>query len=173
MKSPNPKTLHDKTVWFILKNLPGLLFILLLLGVSMFLWWNIVAKKTIQEVELQTATSGETPAINVVTLELRPTVLRDKINLPGLVEPWTKLELMAKVGGSIDEIYVREGDYVKKSQRIARIETKDYQIALDSAKAAYALRPIMPATRPCAARAFPLRLIPTSSRPNCAQPRRL
>lgn len=134
-----PKTARGRIVWFFLKNLPGFLFVLFLIGVSMFLMHDIEEKKAMQEEELKAATAGETPPINVVTLNLRPTRLRDRINLPGLVEPWTQLELMAKVGGSIEEVSVQEGDYVKKGQQIAKIETRDYRIDLDSARAAYAL----------------------------------
>ncbi|MCI5147321.1 MAG: efflux RND transporter periplasmic adaptor subunit, partial [Candidatus Electrothrix sp. AR3] len=134
-----PKTARSRIIWFFLKNLPGFLFILLLLGIALFLGQNIRAKKIIQEKELKAASAGEIPAVNVVTLNLIPTKLQDKINLPGIVEPWTRLQLKAKVGGSIEEVFVQEGEQVKKGQRIARIETKDYQIALDSAKAAYSL----------------------------------
>ncbi|MCI5224590.1 MAG: biotin/lipoyl-binding protein, partial [Candidatus Electrothrix sp. AR4] len=134
-----PKTVRGRIVWFFLENLPGFMFILLLVGISIFLGRGVETKKAVQEEELTVATAGETPAINVVILNLEPKRLRDKINLPGMVEPWTRLELMAKVGGSIEEVFVQEGDHVKKGERIARIETRDYQIALDSAKAAYAL----------------------------------
>ncbi|WP_339136477.1 MAG: efflux RND transporter periplasmic adaptor subunit [Candidatus Electrothrix sp. GW3-4] len=139
MTSPTPKTLRGKSIWFILKNLPGLFFILLLLAAALLIGQRVSEQKSAREEELKNATAVEAPPTNVVVLELRPTVLRDKITLPGLIEPWTKLALMAKIGGSIEEIVVREGDHVKQGQLIARIEDKDYRIALDSAKAAYAL----------------------------------
>ncbi|XOF32589.1 MAG: efflux RND transporter periplasmic adaptor subunit [Candidatus Electrothrix sp. YB6] len=139
MKHPEPKTLRGRIVWFFLRNLPGFLFILALFGLALFIGQRVADQKAAREEELKSATVAESPPVNVVTLELRPTVLRDKVSLPGLVEPWTKLALMAKIGGSIEEIFVHEGDQVKKGQLIARIEADDYRIALDAAKAAYAL----------------------------------
>ncbi|MCW5206133.1 efflux RND transporter periplasmic adaptor subunit [Desulfobulbus sp. F5] len=142
MNTPEPRTLRGKIVWFFLHNLPGFLFILLLLGLAALTNEKIKEKRAMLEEELKNATAVETPPINVVTLQLKPTVMRDKINLPGKVEAWTQLQLMAKVSGSIEEIFVREGERVKKGQLIARIETKDYQITLDAAKAAYELAQI-------------------------------
>jgi membrane fusion protein (multidrug efflux system) len=142
MNTPEPRTLRGKIVWFFLHNLPGFLFILLLLGIAALTNEKIKEKRALLEKELKNATAVETPPINVVTLQLKPTVMRDKINLPGKVEAWTQLQLMAKVSGSIEEIFVREGERVKKGQLIARIESKDYQITLDAAKAAYELAQI-------------------------------
>ena len=139
MNSPKPKTLRGKIVWFVLKNLPGLFFILILLGAALLIGQRVADQKAAHEEELKNATAVENPPTNVVALELRPTILRDKITLPGIVEPWTKLALMSKIGGSIEEFFIQEGDHVKQGQLIARLESKDYRIALNSAKAAYAL----------------------------------
>ena len=219
MTSPNPKTLRGKIVWFVLKNLPGLCFILILLGAALMIGQRVADQKAAHEKELwggsqavkmvalqiepsslwdkiklpgivepwsnlqlltkadgniekvfaqkgdqlkktqlivqvegkdyriigigeellKSEITNDISPTNVVALELRPAVLRDKITLPGMVEPWTKLALMAKIGGSIEKILVQEGDHVKQGQLIARLENEDYRIALDSAKAAYAL----------------------------------
>ncbi|MGB5685999.1 MAG: efflux RND transporter periplasmic adaptor subunit, partial [Candidatus Electrothrix sp.] len=139
MNAPNSKTLRGKIVWFILKNLPGLFFILILLGAALLVGQRVGEQKAARKEELKNSTAVEAPPTNVVALELKPTVLRDKITLPGLIEPWTKLALMAKIEGSIEEIFVKEGDHVKQGQLIARIENADYRIALKSAKAAYSL----------------------------------
>ena len=142
MNPPEPKTARAKVARFLLYSLPGLLFILLLVGLTLFIGKRIEEKKVQLEAELKAATATETPPVNVVTLDLQPTVLRDKINLPGVIEPWERLDLMAKIGGSIEEVFVKEGEQVRQGQLIARIESKDYQIALDSAKAAYELAKI-------------------------------
>jgi len=142
MNPPEPKTARGKVARFLLYNLPGLLFILLLIGLALFIGKRIEEKKARLEAELKAATAIENPPVNVVTLKLQPTVLRDKINLPGIIEPWTRLDLMAKIGGSIEKVLVKEGEQVRQGQLIARIESKDYEIALDSAKAAYELAKI-------------------------------
>ena len=139
MNAPEPKTLRGKIVWFILKSLPGLFFVMILLAAAFLIQQRVTDQKTAHEEELKNATAVENPPTNVVTLELRPTVLRDKITLPGMIEPWAELALMSKHGGTIEEITVREGDHVQQGQLIARLESEEYRIALDSAKAAYAL----------------------------------
>ncbi len=131
--------MRAKIVRFLLYNLPGLLFILLLAFVAMRVNEQVKAKKAVLEEELRNATAAEVPPVNVVTLELRPAPLRDKISLPGVIEAWRSLQLMAKVAGSVEEIFVKEGDQVRQGQLVARLETKEYQIAADSARAAHEL----------------------------------
>jgi membrane fusion protein (multidrug efflux system) len=72
-------------------------------------------------------------------MELLPAPITDRINLPGSVEPWTRLKLMAKINGTVTEVLLEEGDRVKKGDVIARIEDDDYRIALTRAEAAYRL----------------------------------
>jgi membrane fusion protein (multidrug efflux system) len=81
----------------------------------------------------------EKPPVNAVTLVLSPASITDRINLPGSVEPWTRLMLMAKVGGTVVEVLATEGDTVKKGDILARIEDDDYRIAVARAEAAYKL----------------------------------
>ncbi|MCI5212035.1 MAG: hypothetical protein D3910_25380 [Candidatus Electrothrix sp. ATG2] len=125
MKSPTPKTLRGKIVWFVLKNLPGLFFILILFGAALVIGQQVNKQKVVREKELKNATAAEAPLTNVVVLELNPTVLRDKISLPGLIEPWAKLSLMAKLAGSIEDIVVQEGDHVEANAFIFSLQTKN------------------------------------------------
>ncbi len=131
--------MRAKTVRFLLYNLPGLLFILLMVVIVVLVNEQVKAKKTLIEDELRNAIAVEAPPVNVVTLKLRPALLRDKISLPGSIEAWESLQLMPKIGGSIEEVFVKEGDTVRQGQLIARLESKDYEIALESARAAYEL----------------------------------
>jgi membrane fusion protein (multidrug efflux system) len=79
----------------------------------------------------------EKPPVNAVTLLLAPREIQDRINLPGSIEPWTDLQLLAKIKGTVTELLVKEGDRVKEGDIIARIEEADYRIALERARAAY------------------------------------
>ena len=133
-----PQTNRGKIVYFIWNNLPR--FVLLALIVLIFILKGVItdANKTItanKENEIKT----EKPPVNAVTLVLSPTMITDRINLPGSIEPWTRLKFLSKIGGSIEEVLVTEGDHVKKGDILARIEDVDYRIALDRAKAAYNL----------------------------------
>jgi len=137
MTPPEPKTLRGRIAWLLLRNLPGLLFILLLAGAAWMMYGQIKVKKALLEEELRNATAVENPPVNVVTLELRPRRLQDKLNLPGKIEAWTQLQLKGQISGRIEEVLVKEGDAVKKGQLVAKVEAREYQIALNSARASY------------------------------------
>ncbi len=133
-----PTTTRGKVVFFIWKNLPRVVLFLMIVLIVM-LTGIIKKEKKLIAAEKAAAISQERPPVNTVLFQLAPTTIRDRINLPGYIEPWTKLELMAKVGGSIAEVLVTEGQDVKKGETLARIEDNDYQIVLKRAKAAYKL----------------------------------
>jgi len=133
-----PQTSRGKFVYFIWNNLPR--FVLVAMVALIFVLKGVITEesKTIAT-EKKSEVKAEKPPINTITLLLSPTTITDRINLPGAIEPWTRLRLMAKIGGSIEEVLVTDGDHVKKGDLLARIEDIDYKIALDRAKAAYNL----------------------------------
>ncbi len=133
-----PTTMRGKIVYFIWNNIPR--FILLAMIVLIFVLMGSIREqsKTIAASKAA-AVSPEKPKINVITLTLSPTTITNRINLPGSIEPWTKLRLMSKLSGTVVAVLVKEGDRVKKGDSLARIEATDYQIALDRSKAAYNL----------------------------------
>ena len=75
--------------------------------------------------------------INVVALELVPAPIRDRLNLPGIVEPWVKLEILAEVSGQVVKKSVREGDHVNKDDILVVLDSRDYLNIHKSAKASY------------------------------------
>ena len=75
----------------------------------------------------------ERPPANVVTLKVSTGMISDMIRLPGMIEPWTDLDLSAKISGEVVEVPLAEGDRVGEGQLIALIEPNDYQLALDEA----------------------------------------
>jgi membrane fusion protein (multidrug efflux system) len=89
--------------------------------------------------EKSSAVVQERPAINVIVQNMVPSQLRDRLNLPGMVEPWESLDILAEVRGMVKEVPVEEGDRVKEGDRIARLDTSDYKNTINSIKAAYNL----------------------------------
>jgi RND family efflux transporter MFP subunit len=77
------------------------------------------------------------PDVNVVTLALEPVIISDRINLPGIVEPWIKFDVVAEVRGRVTEKRVEKGAHVREGDIIAVIDTRDYEIAVDAARASY------------------------------------
>ncbi len=116
-----------------------LLFLLILVGTIMGLSGTIKAEKERLTVEKMEAVATERPPVNVVLLDVVPTTLEDRINLPGVIEPWEKLRVLAKIHGTVMKAEVSEGESVSKGQVIARIDPDDFRIAVDSARATYEL----------------------------------
>jgi RND family efflux transporter MFP subunit len=56
---------------------------------------------------------------------------------PGTTQAADRVELSFRVGGPLIEFPVDEGQHVKKGQLLARIDPRDYQIALDKARAEF------------------------------------
>lgn len=133
-----PKTSRGKIVYFIWNNLPR--FVLVLMIVLIFVLKGVIdeRKKTIA-INKENEMKVEKPPVNAVTLSLSPSTITDRINLPGVIEPWTRLQLMAKIGGTIEEVLVTEGSHVKKGDILARIEELDYKIASERAQALFKL----------------------------------
>jgi len=77
------------------------------------------------------------PEVNVVALELHEQPIRDRINLPGIVEPWVKFNIVAEVRGEVMEKQMEKGTTVNAGDIIAVLDTEDYEIALQAAKASY------------------------------------
>lgn len=116
-----------------------MLFLIAMIGVIVVFSGTIKAEKARITAEKMEAFSTEKAAANVVLLDVTPTTIQDRINLPGVIEPWNKLSVLAKIAGTVIKLEVTEGDKVKKGQVIARLDPADYQIALDSARATFDL----------------------------------
>jgi RND family efflux transporter MFP subunit len=77
------------------------------------------------------------PDLNVVALKLIPAMIRDRISLPGYVEPWVKLKVLTEVQGKVLDTKVEEGDTVRKGDIIAVLDSRDFENSFRSAKASY------------------------------------
>ena len=77
------------------------------------------------------------PDVNVVALELVEQPIRDRINLPGIVEPWVKFNILAEVQGEVIEKRIEKGTSINAGDVIAVLDSEDYKIALQAAKASY------------------------------------
>jgi len=65
--------------------------------------------------------------------------IKDRLSLPGVVEPWVGLEVVAEVPGKVIELPAREGDFLKEGELIARLDPRDYENEVASVKAEYDL----------------------------------
>ena len=116
-----------------------LLFLSILIGTIVGLSGTIKAEKERITSEKMAAVATERAPVNVVLLDVVPTTIEDRINLPGVIEPWEKLSVLAKIHGTVVKVEASEGQTVTKGQIIARIDPDDFRIAVDSARATYEL----------------------------------
>jgi len=130
IQQKGPKTLR--------RFLP-LLVLLVLILVAVGLGAKVKNEKIKLQEEKTNAVSQERPPINVVVQEMVPVLLRDRLSLPGMVEPWESLNILAEVRGIVEEVPVVEGDHVNEGDLIARLDTSDYTNTINSIKAAYNL----------------------------------
>ncbi|MBB5349137.1 efflux RND transporter periplasmic adaptor subunit [Desulfoprunum benzoelyticum] len=133
-----PHSTRAKFVFFVWNNLPRLL-LLAIIVLIVVLAVVIKNKSALIASDKAAGLKQERPPVNVVTLLLQPTVIRDRINLPGSIEAWTALSLFSKLNGTVVEVVAREGQVVKKGDVLARIDDDDYRIAVQRARAAYDL----------------------------------
>lgn len=140
MENPNtfPVSRRAKTVHFIWRSIPRMFFVSLIVLIGV-MFGTIKEKQHTLEMEKAEAKGIEKPMVNTVVMPLTTGTIRDRINLPGSIEPWTTLELKAEVDGTVAKILIREGREVKRGDVIARIESDDYRIDLNRAQAAYRL----------------------------------
>ena len=111
----DPQTRRGRIVKKIWNALP-LLFLMTNVIIIIILFSVINAKKTrIAEAQAK-ALAHERPPTNVVLMDVQPTTIFDRINLPGAIEPWTDLELLAKINGEVIEVPVTEGDAPETEQ---------------------------------------------------------
>jgi len=111
--------------------------VILLVGVIFLLSGQIRSEGEVIKEKAAASLRNERPAANVITLEMVPTHLRERLSLPGTVKPWKSLNVVAEVAGKIIEKRISEGQRVQKGDILARLDERDYKNALASAKAAY------------------------------------
>jgi membrane fusion protein (multidrug efflux system) len=116
-----------------------LLILLLLILVSVGLGYRVQNEKSRLLEEKKNAVIQEKPPVNVVLQEMVPGRLRDRLNLPGMVEPWESLNMLAEVRGMVEEVLVQEGDYVNQGDLVVRLDRRDYENTRNSIRATYNL----------------------------------
>ena len=114
----SPKRVLKKRI----PTLLSLLFLTVLFGVIMGMSGTIKAEKKRLTAEKMGAAATERAPVNVVLLNVTPTTIQDRINLPGVIEPWEKLRVLAKIHGTVMKVEVSEGEAVSKGQVIARLD---------------------------------------------------
>lgn len=133
---PSP-TFGRKILRLIWKVLPFIVVVSICLVIIVPMFSLMKSKKEALAQKQAQETAVERPLTNVVTLELVPGLLQEKLSFPGVAKPWVSLNVVAEVTGKIVSKKVREGRHVKKGDVLAIIDKRDYQNAYNSAKASW------------------------------------
>jgi RND family efflux transporter MFP subunit len=59
------------------------------------------------------------------------------LQIPGRTKAADEAGVSFRVSGTLQEVPVKEGDYVRKGQLLARMDARDYQVQLDATEAEY------------------------------------
>jgi HlyD family secretion protein len=92
----------------------------ILLGILVLLIGGfVVAKKS--------GLVGKPTGMEVLTAKAAPATIVEKVSASGKVQPETEVKISPDVSGEITELYVEEGDSVRKGQLLLRIRPDNYQ----------------------------------------------
>jgi membrane fusion protein (multidrug efflux system) len=134
----NQVKLKTKLLRLIWSAVPWMLVVLMLL--FMFrLCSRIDNERDRLEKAKQEAVKTDKTDIKVITLTIVPRELKDKINLPGYIEPYEDLWVKAEVSGQVIEVLIDEGAAVKKGQVLVVLDDRDYRLRLNRVEASYKL----------------------------------
>jgi len=70
---------------------------------------------------------GKATGVEVLVSKSGPTTIVEKVSASGKVQPETEVKISPDVSGEIIELYVQEGDSVRKGQLLLRIRPDNYQ----------------------------------------------
>ncbi|MFQ6037116.1 MAG: efflux RND transporter periplasmic adaptor subunit [Candidatus Aminicenantales bacterium] len=65
--------------------------------------------------------------------------ISEKLSFTGVIEAWKKVNITPDIGGKIAKIYVQEGDFVKKGELVAEMDTRTIRLQLEQAEAGFAV----------------------------------
>ncbi|MBU1344326.1 MAG: efflux RND transporter periplasmic adaptor subunit [Proteobacteria bacterium] len=136
-QSETPQPLGRKLLRLIWKGTPFMVVLLATLLIILPLGKIILAKKTDLTEKQSKETGVAKPLTNVITMELIPAMIMEKLSLPGIAKPWVFLEIVSEIKGKVVDKKAVEGHHVKKGDILAIIDTSDYKNSYDAALASY------------------------------------
>ncbi len=77
---------------------------------------------------------GKPAGVEVLVAKAGPATIVEKVSASGKVQPETEVKISPDVSGEITELYVQEGDSVRKGQLLLRIRPDNYQAMVSHAE---------------------------------------
>ncbi|MBC8440554.1 MAG: efflux RND transporter periplasmic adaptor subunit [Deltaproteobacteria bacterium] len=133
----NKKPIIRKFLKLIWKSIPFAL-VLLVIGLIILPLGKKISAEKAELAQKQSNEKAVTKALtNVMTMELVPAMVMEKLSLPGVAKPWISLEVVSEIRGKVVSKKVTPGRHVNIGDVLAVIDQSDYQNAYDSALASY------------------------------------
>jgi membrane fusion protein (multidrug efflux system) len=115
------------------------IYLITLLTIALFGALALTGCKDRESIANTAGNSSEPPAIPVSVVEVKPVDMRDVVFLPGETEAYEDVKVAANTSGRVEWIGLREGQEVKKGDRLAKIDVSALKASLEHARAAYKL----------------------------------
>lgn len=123
-----------RLIW---KIIPFLTVMLIILLIVLPLGKKISEKKEALAENQSQGKTVEKALTNVITMAIEPSLIKEKISLPGVVKPWISLQVVSEIRGKIVDKKIMEGRHVNKGDILAVIDAGDYQNAYNAALASH------------------------------------
>ena len=78
---------------------------------------------------------GKPAGMEVLVAQAEPATIVEKVSASGKIQPEVEIKISPDVSGEITELYVQEGDSVRKGQLLLRIRPDNYQAAVSQQSA--------------------------------------
>lgn len=137
IKLNDTKKSGNKFLRFLWKMIPLLALMLIVVLIVLPLGKKISEKKEALAENQSRGSAAEKALTNVVTMAIEPSLIMEKISLPGVAKPWISLQVVSEIRGKIVDKRAVEGRRVKKGDVLAVIDDSDYRNAYNAALAAY------------------------------------
>ncbi len=137
METKDTQTTGKIFLRLIWKVLPFLTVVLIILLIVLPLGRKISEKKDALAENQSKGGIAEKALTNVITMAIEPSLIKEKISLPGVVKPWISLQVVSEIRGKIVDKKIMEGRRVKKGDILAVIDAGDYQNAYNAALASH------------------------------------
>ena len=137
IKPNSKKIIGRKILRLIWKTIPFVM-VLLVIGLIILPLGKKISEKKLALAQKQSNETAIAKALtNVITMEIIPAMVMEKLSLPGVAKPWISLEVVSEIRGKIVNKKISEGRHVNKGDILAVIDKSDYQNSFDSALASY------------------------------------
>ncbi|MBT4877172.1 MAG: efflux RND transporter periplasmic adaptor subunit [Desulfobacula sp.] len=136
-KPNSKKKIGRKILRLIWKTIPFVMVLLVIGLIILPLGKKISEKKLALAQKQSNETAIAKSLTNVITMELIPAMVMEKLSLPGVAKPWVSLEVVSETRGKVISKKITAGRQVKKGDVLAIIDKSDYQNSYDSALASY------------------------------------